>query len=171
MQDAADEVIAYLEGRNHGTQNRIQDFDHAAYLGRLATPLTITKATINSANKLHLLITNQLRYHCATPAETTRIVGRIRAGNGVTGWWDNGNMKRFVVAGKYDRHVRKFWIYADSQAQAEIDAGVLVKYYATGTKNYTTDTWRFGVITVKEVGDAAPAVIIRGSRPRLQVVR
>ena len=52
VQDAADEVIAYLEGRNHGTQNRIQDFDHAAYLGRLATPLTITKATINSANKL-----------------------------------------------------------------------------------------------------------------------
>jgi len=80
-------------------------------------------------------------------------------------------MKHFLVTGKYDRHVRKFWIYATSQAQAEIDAGLLVKFYATGTKNYTTDTWRFGVVSVKEVGDTAPAVIIRGLRPHLQLVR
>jgi hypothetical protein len=78
---------------------------------------------------------------------------------------------RFLVTGKYDRHVRKFWIMADSQAQAEIDALVLVKFYATGTTNYTTETWRFGTITVQEVGDPAGKTVIRESRPPLRVVR
>ena len=89
----------------------------------------------------------------------------------VTTPWENEGVKRFLVTGKYDRHVRKFWIMATSQAEAEADALVLIKFYATGTKNYTTETWRFGAVTVQEVGDPAGKTVIRGDRPHLRVVR
>jgi len=55
--DAADMVIAYLEGRTNRTQERIYDFDYAAQRGRVAflsgsNTRRITQKSIDSANKL-----------------------------------------------------------------------------------------------------------------------
>jgi len=55
--DAADEIIAYLEGRVKRTSQRIQDYDYGAFLRRQAfgdgsSPHRITEGTITSANKL-----------------------------------------------------------------------------------------------------------------------
>jgi hypothetical protein len=80
-------------------------------------------------------------------------------------------VNQYLVTGKWDRHTRKFWIYARTQAEAEADAAALVRFYATGTKNFTTDTWRFGTITVTNISESSPSTEIRGSRPQLRVVR
>jgi hypothetical protein len=112
---------------------------------------------------------------CGAAQYHLKIIEEVVAGPSVfrtvTTPWENEEVKRFLVTGKYDRHVRKFWIMATSQAEAEADALVLIKFYATGTKNYTTETWRFGAVTVQEVGDPAGKTVICGDRPHLRVVR
>jgi hypothetical protein len=58
ISDAADYVIAYLEGRTAGTSQRIRDYDYDASLRRQAfaegsSPFRITEGTIVSAIKLN----------------------------------------------------------------------------------------------------------------------
>ena len=77
-------------------------------------------------------------------------------------------MTMYCVRGKWGRHRRDFTVFADSMDEAVENAILMVKFYASGTRNYTTETWRYGSIEV--VSETCEIRPVRPERAALQVV-
>jgi len=81
-------------------------------------------------------------------------------------------MYRYLVCGRWGRHKRSFAISAIDLDDAKEVATELVKFYASGTENYTTQTWRYGEITVEPVeADTPVLLLLRGGRAHLRLVK
>jgi hypothetical protein len=80
-------------------------------------------------------------------------------------------MYRYLVCGRWGRHKRSFAISAVNLDDAIEVADELVKFYASGTENYTTQTWRYGEITVEPVEAEEARLLLRGERAFLRLIR
>ncbi len=76
-------------------------------------------------------------------------------------------MTMYCVRGKWGRHRRDFSVFADSMDEAVENAILMAKFYASGTRNYTTETWTYGSIEVVSGLFAFQRGVIVSSRSQL----
>ncbi len=77
-------------------------------------------------------------------------------------------MGMYCVNGRWGRHRRQFSVHADSMDEAVENAVILAQSYATGTRNYTTETWKYGSMEI--VSEECEIRKVRAERASLYVV-
>ena len=62
-------------------------------------------------------------------------------------------MNKYIVAGRWERHTRKFELSAETWVEAEHTALTLIdSIYSRGSgKTYGQSVWQFGAISMREV--------------------